>query len=267
MKRIRFITPVVMALAILTACSNKPKPSSTPSTSQSTEVSQTKQAANASTSSEETKASTSNTENPSTQVLPSMDIEAISQGDFSSIIGKWENDAGYSLTFNSLGLVGEDSLTSASSIVEGALETGVKVKNGGGYGLLMIPAGTPIPHTYFLEGEDTTDVKRDRMFGAQAVAKNTDSLDIYYRVSSKSSLSHDPLENDKTGVQLDGGSKTIEYADEILGQLNWQVLESNYNRTERIPFELLQGENGYLYRVYQNGVIWSQSHNMIVYIP
>ncbi|MBS4762214.1 hypothetical protein KG089_05695 [Carnobacteriaceae bacterium zg-ZUI252] len=111
-----------------------------------------------------------------------MDTDAIAKGDFSSVVGTWRNKAGYELTFDKNGLVGgslrigdvtkTDKITYAQAISSA----------GPGFILNFIPSGTSIPDDLFYEGNDTTDMTRDRMFGAQAKISGK-TLDPYYRVN------------------------------------------------------------------------------------
>lgn len=73
----------------------------------------------------------------------------------------------------------------------------------------------------------------------------------------------DAIQNNNTGVTLDSGQDTINYANSILGDKGWTVLEDNYNRTDSIPYNLLQGTDGSLYRVYQNGVILDMDDTVV----
>ena len=263
MKKIKLTAATVLLATLLVACGKKTgtSPSSSTSTTNQTKQTQTTPKSTVST----TESPTSN-ENPLTVTFAKMDIEAISQGDYSSLVGKWVSKDGDVITFNVLGIVGDSKIESPSKIVEGVLETGLRNSSGYGTGWLMIPAGVPIPKGYYLEN-DYSDINRDRMFGAQSVLQNIENSSVYYRVPSQTTIESNPLTNDDTGVRLDSGQSTIDYANAILGPLNWKIIESNYNRTESIPFELLQGENGWLYRVYRNGVILSQTKNVIIYMP
>ena len=263
MKKIKLTAATVLLATLLVACGKKTStsPSSSTSTTNQTKQTQTTPKTTVST----TESPTSN-ENPLTVTFAKMDIEAISQGDYSSLVGKWVSKDGDVITFNVLGIVGDSKIESPSKIVEGVLETGLRNSSGYGTGWLMIPAGVPIPKGYYLEN-DYSDINRDRMFGAQSVLQNIENSSVYYRVPSQTTIESNPLTNDDTGVRLDSGQSTIDYANAILGPLNWKIIESNYNRTESIPFELLQGENGWLYRVYRNGVILSQTKNVIIYMP
>lgn len=81
--------------------------------------------------------------------------------------------------------------------------------------------------------------------------------------SNANSDTADALQNQNTGVTLESGQSTINYANPILGDKDWTVLEDNYNRTDAIPYNLLQGTDGSLYRVYQNGVIVDMDDNIV----
>ena len=262
MKKIKLLTTALLVATLLAACGKK----STTSTSSSSSSSQTTQTSTVASSSQATTETPSSTEDPTAVSFTTMDLEAISQGDYSSIVGSWVSEEGDVITFNVLGVVGDSQIEQSSRIVDGVLETGLRNSGGYGIGWLMIPSGTPIPKNYYQEN-DYSDINRDRMFGAQSVLQNIENSSVYYRVPSQTTIENNPLTNDDTGIRLESGQSTVDYANTILGPLNWQVIESNYNRTESIPFELLQGENGWLYRVYRNGVILSQTKDVIIYVP
>lgn len=65
------------------------------------------------------------------------------------------------------------------------------------------------------------------------------------------------------GIQLESGQDTIDYAKMILGDKDWIVIEGNYTRTESIPYNLLQGNDGSLYWVYQNGEIYDKDNQLV----
>ena len=263
MKKMKLLATALLVTTLLAACGKK---TTTPSSSSSSTSSQTTETSTVASTSPATTETPSNTENPSSFAFTKMDIEAISQGDYSSLVGKWVSEEGYFYTFNVLGLVGDSKIEQPSRINEGVLETGVRYGGGYGYALVMIPAGVPIPRAYY-QDYDHSDIHRDRLYGTQSAFNNIDQEEVYYRVPPQTNIESNPLTTDDTGVRLESGQSTIDYANAILGPLNWQVIESNYNRTESIPFELLQGENGWLYRVYRNGVILSQTKDVIIYVP
>ncbi|NQP58147.1 translation initiation factor 1 (IF-1) [Streptococcus suis] len=229
-------------------------------------------ASKTSTTSSNTASSTSQSSSTSTSstsqkgILPIlMDIDALMQGNYDSILGTWQNAQGDSLIFNSKGLVTEDrSLLGRGKIMDGVFETGYVDAKIGDVTLLMVPGGTQLSATYQTTGTDTSDSTRDRMIVISPAS--ADSMEVYYRLSQSADSGIDPLKNTETGVQLESGPKTIEYANAILGENNWQVIEGNYTRTESIPYNTIEGDDDSLYTIYQNGVIVNTDYQ-IVYQP
>ncbi|HEL1593451.1 TPA: translation initiation factor 1 (IF-1) [Streptococcus suis] len=225
-----------------------------------------KKGSSASTSTADTQVSNANTSTSSTIQreisLSSMDIDALMQGNYDSILGTWQNSQGNSLVFNSKGLVADSqSLLGRGKITDGIFETGYVDATIGDVTLLMIPKGTQANTTE----TDTTDSTRDRMI---VISQETtaDVVDVYYRLTNSATSGIDPLKNTETGVQLDSGPKTIDYANSILGENNWRVIEGNYTRTESIPYNILEGDDNAHYTIYQNGVIINADYQ-IVYQP
>lgn len=225
-----------------------------------------KKGSSASTSTADTQVSNANTSTSSTIQreisLSSMDIDALMQGNYDSILGTWQNSQGNSLVFNSKGLVADSqSLLGRGKITDGIFETGYVDATIGDVTLLMIPKGTQANTTEI----DTTDSTRDRMI---VISQETtaDVVDVYYRLTNSATSGIDPLKNTETGVQLDSGPKTIDYANSILGENNWRVIEGNYTRTESIPYNILEGDDNTRYTIYQNGVIINADYQ-IVYQP
>ncbi|RRN49768.1 DUF6287 domain-containing protein [Streptococcus suis] len=225
-----------------------------------------KKGSSASSSTADTQVSNANTSTSSTIQreisLSSMDIDALMQGNYDSILGTWQNSQGNSLVFNSKGLVADSqSLLGRGKITDGIFETGYVDTTIGDVTLLMIPKGTQANTTE----TDTTDSTRDRMI---VISQETtaDVVDVYYRLTNSATSGIDPLKNTETGVQLDSGPKTIDYANSILGENNWRVIEGNYTRTESIPYNILEGDDNAHYTIYQNGVIINADYQ-IVYQP
>ncbi|MTB64573.1 hypothetical protein GGG87_06150 [Streptococcus sp. zg-86] len=77
------------------------------------------------------------------------------------------------------------------------------------------------------------------------------------------SAAAEALGDKNTGVTLESGQDTINYTNMILGDKGWTVVEGNYNRTDSVPYNLLQGTDGSLYRVYQNGVILDMEDTVV----
>ncbi|MDG4510068.1 DUF6287 domain-containing protein [Streptococcus suis] len=225
-----------------------------------------KKGSSASTSTADTQVSNANTSTSSTIQreisLSSMDIDALMQGNYDSILGTWQNSQGNSLVFNSKGLVADSqSLLGRGKITDGIFETGYVDATIGDVTLLMIPKGTQANTTEI----DTTDSTRDRMIVINQET-TADVVDVYYRLTNSATSGIDPLKNTETGVQLDSGPKTIDYANSILGENNWRVIEGNYTRTESIPYNVLEGDDNAHYTIYQNGVIINADYQ-IVYQP
>lgn len=249
-KRILCIILGVITVFVLPACNaNK-----TATTSSNT-ASSTSQSSSTSTSSTSQKG-----------ILPIlMDIDALMQGNYDSILGTWQNAQGDSLIFNSKGLVTEGrALLGRGKIMDGVFETGYVDAKIGDVTLLMVPGGTQLSATYLTTGTDTSDSTRDRMIVISPTF--ADSMEVYYRLSQSADSGIDPLKNTETGVQLESGPKTIEYANAVLGENNWQVIEGNYTRTESIPYNTIEGDDDSLYTIYQNGVIVNADFQ-IVYQP
>lgn len=249
-KRILCIILGVITVFVLPACNaNKTSLTSLNTTSSTSQFSST---------------STSSTSHK--DILPiSIDIDALMQGNYDSILGTWQNTQGDSLIFNSKGLVTEGrALLGRGKIMDGVFETGYVDAKIGNVTLLMVPGGTQLSATYLTTGTDTSDSTRDRMIVISLASP--DSMEVYYRLSQSADSGIDPLKNTETGIQLESGPKTIEYANAILGENNWHVIEGNYTRTESIPFNVIEGNDESLYTVYQNGVIINANYQ-IVYQP
>ncbi|HGA1412903.1 TPA: DUF6287 domain-containing protein, partial [Streptococcus suis] len=160
-----------------------------------------KKGSSASTSTADTQVSNANTSRSSTIQreisLSSMDIDALMQGNYDSILGTWQNSQGNSLVFNSKGLVADSqSLLGRGKITDGIFETGYVDATIGDVTLLMIPKGTQANTTE----TDTTDSTRDRMI---VISQETtaDVVDVYYRLTNSATSGIDPLKNTETGVQ------------------------------------------------------------------
>ena len=126
-------------------------------------------------------------------ILPSeskgMDISAIQNGDFSSVVGTWRNGTGIEFTFDKNGLVSDHSKVS----IEHAKETDRYLKasllpkagGAGGAAIAFLPAGvsltmsvTSSPDNGYTDPSDTT---QDRLwFGQQLINGHTDGF--FYKV-------------------------------------------------------------------------------------
>ena len=209
MKRSKFILLTATALCsafLLVACSSKPSTESSSSTSQSSKISSsskssTKPSAKQSSASNEAKASSttkpssdqsvssqaekpvdnktsadSNTPTtPATPVAPTtsgMDVNALANGDFSSIAGTWQDDLGNQLVFDANGLVSHtyrgnessDYTLTNSQIYEGKFGAFLTHKSGNEVasftaipkGARLYDTGNENPKERILVGQDFT---------------------------------------------------------------------------------------------------------------
>ncbi|MGT2800736.1 lipase chaperone [Streptococcus marmotae] len=112
------------------------------------------------------------------------------------------------------------------------------------------------------QSQDQTS--KESSTGTTSQVSSTSSSTASSSTETSSSLSTaDALHGKNTGVTLESGQDTIKYATMILGEKEWQIIEDNYNRTDTMPFNLLQGNDHSLYRVYQNGVITDMDETII----
>ena len=111
-----------------------------------------------------------------------MDISAIQNGDFSSVIGTWRNGTGIEFTFDKNGLVSDHSKVS----IEYAKETDRYLKasllpkagGAGGAAIAFLPAGIPITMSVTSSSDngytDSSDITQDRLwFGHQLINGST----------------------------------------------------------------------------------------------
>lgn len=245
----------ILTLTTLFACSpDKNQASSDSSTSTTTSLSSSSSGSDAAPSS-----------SAEVATFLSMDIDSLMQGNYDSIIGTWQNSRGETLVFNIKGLVADgQNLLGRGKITEGIFETGYIDNSIGEVSLMMVPKDTALSHSLYSAGSDPTDTTRERILTKVGDAEL--DVDAFYRVRNTSSEGTDPLKNTETGIQLESGPKTIEYANSILGENNWRVIEGNYTRTETIPYNVLEGNDNTHYSVYQNGVIVNANYQ-IVYQP
>ncbi|HFU4501551.1 TPA: DUF6287 domain-containing protein [Streptococcus suis] len=245
----------ILTLTTLVACS--------PSTNQAGSEPSSSSTTNTSSSSSSSDTSSSSVAEAAT--ILSMDIDSLMQGNYDSLIGTWQNSRGETLVFNMKGLVAESqNLLGRGKITDGIFETGYIDKSIGEVSLMMVPKDTLLSQSLYPTETDPTDTTRDRILTKVGEAEL--DVDAFYRVSNTASEGIDPLKNTETGIQLESGPKTIEYANSILGENNWRVIEGNYTRTEAIPYNVLEGNDNTHYSVYQNGVIVNANYQ-IVYQP
>ena len=210
MKRSKFILLTATALCsafLLAACSSKPSTEASSSTSQSSKISSsskssTKSSAKQSSASNEANASSSTPQNSSDQSVSSqaekpvenktsadsntsptpaapvtpptsgMDVNALANGDFSSIAGTWQDDLGNQLVFDANGLVSHtyrgnessDYTLTNSQVYEGKFGAFLTHKSGNQVasftaipkGARLYDTGSENPKERILVGQDFT---------------------------------------------------------------------------------------------------------------
>lgn len=254
---------LLASLALLAACktekSAKPASSSTSNSSQTSKSSKASSIQSDSSSTTTTSSSSEKAVEENQVTIIPMNVEQISQGDYTSIMGTWRNDAGHELTFHATGLASTDAeMGEYGDFSSGVFTIGVHAPTGG-FALLMIPAGQTIPQEQFAEGSDNSDSSRDRLVGTQSLLQES-SLNPYYRVKTTSSLQAD------TGVSLEVGQSLLDYVIPIMGDKGWIILEDNFNRSQLNAHANLQAPDGGFIQVYANGLIVDKD-GQLIYIP
>lgn len=122
---------------------------------------------------EESSEETTESPSPSSN---SMDVNAIAQGDFSSIAGTWRNGVGDELSFDANGMASNDFYIYSASLEGSIGSASVSQSNGiGGYALYFLPAGQT------KEPVDSSDSSQDRIWAGQSPTDDV-NLDYYYKV-------------------------------------------------------------------------------------
>lgn len=109
-----------------------------------------------------------------------IDIEAIKNGDYSSLAGTWKNNKGQTYTFDANGLVGDYEIVGNARELNGFVMVGAKVKSAmaGGFNMIFIQANSP----FIFNGiQDPSDSSKDRIMVGQAYQGETDRF--FYKVS------------------------------------------------------------------------------------
>lgn len=176
------------SLVLVACCQKKEEPTSTSSSSKVSSTSSTsskkseKSAGSTANSGEvgSQEGSVSSTQEPA--VTSSLDMQAIASGDFSSMIGTWQDANGVSYTFDERGIVSDVAKleTDYAKLDENGLYlVGIRWNNLTGAAFLIIPAGKSLPADKTADGTDPTDTSQDRFIIAQSISEHPD---VFYRV-------------------------------------------------------------------------------------
>ena len=119
-----------------------------------------------------------------------MDLEAIANGDYSSIAGIWQDDKGNKLVFNDKGLVSQELEGYGASLTDyGTASEGIYGGRDGGFLLEYIPAGVTIGDQVDDQGQvvfkDTSDASKNRLWYGVGIASFGEQGSIYYHVGDE----------------------------------------------------------------------------------
>ena len=181
MKKVGAILVSFLSVLLLVACSqqgaSKKSDSSSSQTSASSEV-------------KKTTASSSEVKEEEKKEVKKMDLEAIANGDYSSIAGVWQDDKGNKLVFNDKGLVSQELEGYGASLTDyGTASEGIYGGRDGGFLLEYIPAGVTIGDQVDDQGQvvfkDTSDASKNRLWSGVGIASFGEQGSIYYHVGDE----------------------------------------------------------------------------------
>ena len=187
MKKVGAILVSFLSVLLLVACSqqsaSKKSDSSSSQTSASSEVKKT------TASSSEVKEKEKEKKEEKKEVKK-MDLEAIANGDYSSIAGVWQDDKGNKLVFNDKGLVSQELEGYGASLTDyGTASEGIYGGRDGGFLLEYIPAGVTIGDQVDDQGQvvfkDTSDASKNRLWSGVGIASFGEQGSIYYHVGDE----------------------------------------------------------------------------------
>ena len=219
--------------------------------------------------------SSQNTSSKEEGASKSLDVTAIQSGEFSSLVGTWQNANGKVLKFDRQGLVEpqDTRLNTNRSTLEGGILKASLQHGFTGSMIYLAPSGTVFPDG--VDGKhDASDSSKDRIWtGQQGIF--SDANDFYYKMSTElldttgttvKRSGEDARKRRNTGVWLSGGQSSVDYANEKLGFKEREVFAGNYGMTDEIPYNAVHSTDGSVVWVYQNGVIL-QEDGQILYEP
>lgn len=185
MKKVGAMLVGLFSVALLVACSqqsaSKKTATSSSQTSASSEVKKTVA------SSSEAKEKEHKEEK---KEVKKMDIEAIANGDYSSIAGVWQDDKGNKLVFNDKGLVSQELEGYGASLTDyGTASEGIYGGRDGGFLLEYIPAGVSIGDQVDDQGQvvfkDSSDATKNRLWSGVGQASFAEQGSFYYHVGDQ----------------------------------------------------------------------------------
>lgn len=181
MKKVGAILVSFLSVLLLVACSQQSASKKSDSSSSQT---------NASSEVKKTTASSSEVKEKEKKEEKKMDLEAIANGDYSSIAGVWQDDKGNKLVFNDKGLVSQELEGYGASLTDyGTASEGIYGGRDGGFLLEYIPAGVTIGDQVDDQGQvvfkDTSDASKNRLWSGVGIASFGEQGSIYYHVGDE----------------------------------------------------------------------------------
>lgn len=185
MKKVGAMLVGLFSVVLLVACSkqsaSKKTATSSSQTSASSEVKKT--VASSSEAKEKEK-------KEDKKEVKKMDLEAIANGDYSSIAGVWQDDKGNKLVFNDKGLVSQELDGYGASLTDyGTASEGIYGGRDGGFLLEYIPAGVSIGDQVDDQGQvvfkDSSDATKNRLWSGVGQASFAEQGSFYYHVGDQ----------------------------------------------------------------------------------
>lgn len=185
MKKVGAMLVGLLSVALLVACSQQSASKKTAiSSSQTSASSEVKKTVASSSEAKEKEHKEEKKE------VKKMDLEAIANGDYSSIAGVWQDDKGNKLVFNDKGLVSQELEGYGASLTDyGTASEGIYGGRDGGFLLEYIPVGVSIGDQVDDQGQvvfkDTSDASKNRLWSGIGQASFAEQGSFYYHVGDQ----------------------------------------------------------------------------------
>lgn len=185
MKKVGAMLVGLFSVALLVACSQQSASKKTAiSSSQTSASSEVKKTVASSSGAKEKEHKEEKKE------VKKMDLEAIANGDYSSIAGVWQDDKGNKLVFNDKGLVSQELEGYGASLTDyGTASEGIYGGRDGGFLLEYIPAGVSIGDQVDDQGQvvfkDSSDATKNRLWSGVGQASFAEQGSFYYHVGDQ----------------------------------------------------------------------------------
>ena len=185
MKKVGAILVSFLSVALLVACSQQS--ASKKSTASSSQTSASSEVKKTTASSSEAKEKEKKEEK---KEVKKMDLEAIANGDYSSIAGVWQDDKRNKLVFNDKGLVSQELEGYGASLTDyGTASEGIYGGRDDGFLLEYIPAGVSIGDQVDDQGQvvfkDSSDATKNRLWSGVGQASFAEQGSFYYHVGDQ----------------------------------------------------------------------------------